>query len=290
MLFGSLVLPLLISGCSLLPSTRKLPVPKAPALTQTVAPEELVAHLNQRWSTLKSLNAKVEIQPSVLKPQEGLATDYPNFGGVILIRTPQMLRVYGRLPVIGSEMFDMVSDGETFTMYIPHNNKVYKGTKTIKKKSASLIESMRPGFFLDAMVVRGLEPDDLYSVTAETATVEDAAKKHLYSVPEYILSIMRRKPGSQELEPRRVITFHRDDLLPYEQDLYDGGGNLETQVTYGAYQDFDSVQYPSTTTIKRPLDGFQIVLKVDSVKENQQLGEDPFQIKFPDGTPVQQLE
>ena len=37
---------------------------------------------------------------------------------------------------------------------------------------------MRPGFFLDAMVVRGLEPDDFYSVTADTETVEDAARKH----------------------------------------------------------------------------------------------------------------
>ena len=64
---------------------------------------------------------------------------------------------------------------------------------------------MRPGFFLDALVVRGLEPDDLYTVTADTATVEDTARKHFYPVPEYILSIMRRKPGSQQLTPVRVV-------------------------------------------------------------------------------------
>ncbi len=122
---------------------------------------------------------------------------------------------------------------------------------------------MRPAFFFDAMVVRGLQPDDYYSVTADTETLEDAAKKHLYTVPEYILSIMRRKPGSQELTPVRVVTFKREDLLPYQQDLYDSEGNLETQVTYGDYRDFGSSLYPSTVTIKRPLEEYQIVLTVE---------------------------
>ena len=36
----------------------------------------------------------------------------------------------------------------------------------------------------------------------------------------------------------RVVTFHRDDLLPYQQDLYDSEGNLETEVFYGRYVDF----------------------------------------------------
>jgi hypothetical protein len=56
-----------LSGCYLLPTTRKLPIPKAPLVTQTVAPEELVARLNQRWAALDSLTATVEIQASVLK-------------------------------------------------------------------------------------------------------------------------------------------------------------------------------------------------------------------------------
>jgi hypothetical protein len=168
---------------------------------------------------------------------------------------------------------------------------VYKGTYKEKKRAASLEEKLRPGFFFDAMVVRGLDPDDLYSVTADTETVEDSAKKHLYTVPEYVLNISRRKADSQQLVPLRVITFHRDDLKPYQQDIYDSEGNLETEVTYGPYRDFDSARYPSSITIKRPLDDVQIVLTIDKVVQNQGLGEDPFQIKnIPEGTPVQSLE
>jgi len=195
---AALFLPLLLSGCFMLSTTRRLPVPKAPAITQTVAPEELVARLNQRWAALDSLNATVEIQASVMKSKEGLAKDYTTIRGIILMRKPEMLRVYGRVPVIGTRAFDMVSDGTNFTLYIPSKNKAVKGSNSLKKKSFNQLENMRPGFFFDAMVVRGLEPDDFYSVIADTETLEDAAKKHLYTVPEYILSITRRKPESQK--------------------------------------------------------------------------------------------
>jgi outer membrane lipoprotein-sorting protein len=138
--------------------------------------------------------------------------------------------------------------------------------------------------------VQGLEPDDFYSVTADTETLEDAARKHLYLVPEYILSISRRKPGSQELTPVRVVTFHRDDLQPYQQDIYDSEGNLETQVFYSAYQDFGSSKYPFKVTIKRPLEELEIVLSVEDVKENQTLTDDQFLVKLPEGTEIQRLE
>jgi hypothetical protein len=263
---GALALPLLLTGCSLFPTTRKLPVPQAPLVTQTATPEELVTRLNQRWEALDTLTATVEIQASVIKTKEGLAKDYPTLRGHILLRKPGMLRVLGQL--YGVRAFDMASDGKNFTLSIPTLKKAMRGSNSLKRKSANALENMRPGFFFDAMVVRGLEPDDLYAVTADSETVEDTAKKHLYFVPEYVLSIMRSKPGSKELTPVRVITFSRDSLLPYQQDMYDSNGNLETQVNYTNYQDFDSIKYPSLVTIKRPLEESQIVLRVESVKEN----------------------
>lgn len=284
------VLPLMLSGCFLLSTTRKLPVPKAPAMVQTVPAENLVAELNQRWDALQTLTATVDIQASELKTKEGLARDYTTFRGNILMRKPEHLRVYGRVPVIGTRMFDMVSDGKNFTLWIPSKNKAVKGPNVLKKKSRSQVENMRPGFFLDALVVRGLEPDDLYTVTADTSTQEDAARKHFYTVPEYILSIMRRKPGSQQLTPVRVVTIHRDDLMPYQQDLYDAEGNLETEVFYSNYAEFGTSRYPSTVTIKRPLEEYQIVLTVDKVVENMTLTDDQFQINVPEGTEIQRLD
>lgn len=286
---GALALPvLLLSGC--LFTTRRLPVPKAPSFVQTVQPEDLVNRINQRWTALDTLTATVEFQASELKTKEGVAKDYTTFRGHILMRKPELLRVLGQVPFLGTKMFDMASDGKNFTLLIPSRNKVVKGSNTLKKKSASQVENMRPGFFFDAMVVRGLEPGDEYMVASDTDTVEDAAKKHLYLVPEYILSIMRRKPGSHELAPVRQVHFHREDLLPYEQDLYDSNGTLETVVLYASYANYGTSLYPSRVTIKRPLEDYQIILTVEDVKENMALTDDQFLIKIPEGTQIQNLE
>jgi outer membrane lipoprotein-sorting protein len=284
------VLPLLLSGCFLLSTTRKLPVPKGPGNVQTVSPEELVNRLNQRWAGIETLTAKVDIQASVLHAQEGVAKDYTSVPGVILLRKPEDLRVYVRVPVVGTPALDMVSNGKTFELFIHLKNKVIEGNNDdTKKDSQNPLENLRPGFFFDSMVVRGLEADDLFSVTADVTTEEDAAKKNLYTVPQYVVNIMRQKPGTQELTPLRVVTFHRDDLLPYQQDIYDKDGNLETQVSYAQYGDFNGNKYPSKVTIKRPIEGVQLVLTVDNVTENMKLRDDQFEIEIPPGTPVQKL-
>jgi outer membrane lipoprotein-sorting protein len=285
----ALVFPLLLlSGCMF--TTRRLPIPKQPLITQTATAAELVERINQRWDTLESLNVTVEMQATQLKSKEGLATDLPTFRAHILMRKPELLRVLGQVPVLGTRMFDMASDGKNFTLFIPSKNKAVKGANALKKKSTNQIENMRPGFFFDAMAVRGLKPDDLYSVVTDSETIEDEARKHLFTVPEYILGISRSKPGSQQLTPVRVVVFRRDDLLPYQQDLFDSEGNLETEVDYADYRDFDTVRFPSTITIKRPLEEYQLVLTVVSVKENMPLTDDQFQIKIPEGTPIQNLE
>jgi outer membrane lipoprotein-sorting protein len=284
-----LMLPLLLlSGC--LFTTRKLPVPRYPSVIQTANGEELVARLNQKWDALQSLNVTVEILASVTKQNEGISRDYTRIRGHILMRKPEMMRVLGQVPVLGTRAFDMASDGTRFTLLIPAKSTAYVGLNKSNRKSTTGLENMRPSLFFNAMAVRGLAPDDEYTLTADSDTVEDASKKHLLIIPEYILSVMRPSTGNREHQPLRVIHFHREDLLPYEQDLYDDHNNLETEVLYGRYVDFGDHKYPSTVTIKRPMEQYQVVLTVEKVTENMPLSDDQFQIKIPEGTKIQDLQ
>ncbi|HKF45932.1 MAG TPA: hypothetical protein VKB38_01145 [Terracidiphilus sp.] len=281
---------LLLSGC--LFTTRKLPVPKAPTIVQSASAEELVNRLDKNWDALQSLYANVEIQLSVTKSSEGTAKDYTSIPGIILLRKPEMLRVVGFAPVVRTRIFDMVSNGNDFTLYLPTQDKAYKGPNKLTHKSPNAIENLRPGFFLDALVVRGVQPGDDHMVTADQDTVEDVKKKHLLIIPEYILTIMRRKANSSsEYQAVRVITFHREDLMPYQQDLYDDQGNLETVVTYGNYLNFEGGKFPSTVTIKskKPEAEFQVVLTVEKVKQ-QALKDDQFQLQLSEDTQIKTLE
>jgi len=281
----------MLSGCaSLFISKRKLLQPVAPANIQTASADQLVAALNDKWAKLEGLTVTVDIRASHLKTKEGIATDYPSFRAILLLHKPDMLRILGKLPVVQTSMFDLGTDGTRFTLVVPPKSKVYTGLNASKGTSPNWYENLRPAPFFSAMVVRGLNPDELYSVTSDSSTEEDPSKKHLLLHPEYILNIVRSKPDSQRQYPVRVITFRREDLLPYQQDLYDDDGVLQTQVIYNAYQDFDGLKYPSRITMRRPQEEYQLVMTVERVIANPPLTEDQFHVIIPPGYNVQEMK
>jgi hypothetical protein len=100
---------------------------------------------------------------------------------------------------------------------------------------------------------------------------------------------MRRKTG-HESQPVRIITLHRDDMLPYDQYVYDKDGALETQIYYSNYQTFSAGKYPSKVVIKRPREGIQLVLSVLRVQENVELPPDQFEVKIPEGATIKTLK
>jgi outer membrane lipoprotein-sorting protein len=285
---AALPLCLLLAGCSyFLPTKRHLPVPIAPPNVQTLSPEDLVQRLNDRWDTLNTLTATVEIQATQEKTDTGIATDFPSFRSFIIMQKPNKLHVVGQF--FGKGIFDMVSDGSRFTLVMPTKNTVIEGPNDVHEKSANSLENLRPDFFLDAIVIRGLEPDNEYMVAQQTETVEDAQNKHLYAEPEYVLNVMRRE-GGHENQAVRTVIFHRDDMLPYDQNIYDKDGAVETEIVYSNYQMFSAGKYPSKITIKRPQEGIQLVLSVVRIQQNVTLPADQFDVKIPDGATIKTLK
>jgi hypothetical protein len=279
---AALALPLVLSGCSyFIPTKRHLPIPKAPAIVQTATPEDLVKLIDQRWDLLTSLTVTAEVTA------HDRTKDYPSFRCNVIMQKPKMLRVLGRY--FGVKAFDMASDGTRFTLVIPSKNLVIKGSNTTTDKSGTDWENLRPDFFYDAMAIRGLDQDEDYMVASDTETVEDAANKHLFIEPEYIMNVSRHKTG-HENQPVRTITFHREDMLPYDQYVYDKDGVLETQIFYSNYTTFSAGKYPSKITIKRPQEGIELDLTVDQVHENVDLPAGEFDVEIPDGATTRQLQ
>jgi hypothetical protein len=78
--------------------------------------------------------------------------------------------------------------------------------------------------------------------------------------------------------------------LPYEQDLYDEAGVLQTQVLYNNYQQYEGLNYPSKITLKRPQEEYELVMTVERVTPNPTLTDDQFQAKIPPEYAIQELQ
>jgi hypothetical protein len=283
----AMCLPVL-TGC--LSHTRTLQQPKMPSVVQTADVQQLVDNINKQYDAVQSLNATVDFQASVGGVNKGKVTDYTSFRGYILLRKPEMLRVLGLVPVLHTLAFDLASDGSSFKLLIPHENKAIVGSNTVTKKSSNALENLRPNVFVDSLLIRKIQSDELLSLTTETKTIPDPKLKQLLLQPDYDLNVFRQNAGSNVLIPVRVIHINRVDLLPSEEDIYDNDGNIQTQAIYGPYQSFGGFRFPGTITIKRPLDEYQIVISFQKVTTNQPLADNQFELKIPDKTQIQNMQ
>jgi outer membrane lipoprotein-sorting protein len=282
-----LLLPML-NGC--LEHTRVVKQARMPTVVLTATADELVKSINDHCQDIHSLSATVQFQATVGGPRKGKERTYTSFSGYILLRKPESLRVIGLLPVLHTRAFDMATDGNTFKLLIPHYNKVIEGPNSVTKESSNALENFRPKVFSDSLLINCVGPEDLVTLTSDTDTLLDPKSKQLTIEPEYDLTVMRRKENSHELIPERVIHFSRIDLHPYEVDVYDAKGAIQTQAIYGPLQTYGQLKFPGTITIKRPLEELEILISFSKVIENQTLMDDQFELKVPAGTTVQQLQ
>jgi hypothetical protein len=291
--FAALFLPVL-TGC--LSHTRKLQQPMLAGKVMSADVLDLVSGINKRYETVSSITATADFSASVGGAHRGKETDYTSFLGYILFRKPQMLRVLILVPVLHTHAVDLASNGTTFTLLIPPKNRAIEGKNSVTKPSANPLENLRPNLFTDTLLIPAISPNQIVSVFHDSTTTLDRKTKRLIELPEYDLTVLSElspagsPPIARVAKPWRVIRFSRINLLPSEQDIYDANGDLQTQVLYSSYQDFNGTQFPATIAINRPIDEFRLTLTVEKVTMNQPLSDDQFQINIPRGMHVEKMD
>ena len=283
----TLALPAL-NGC--LWHTRKVPQAKMPDNVLSAPPERLVEIINKRYDGIDALSADVTFTATQGVALNGSVKTITPFPGHILVRKPESLRVIGYVPVVHTQAWDMASNGQTFKLWIPHDNKVVEGSNTVTQVSSNSFENMRPYMFVDSMIIPKIEPDDLLSVTGDSDTIVNPKTRKLEIRPEYLLTVSRRQGDSNLLLTKRVIHFSRLDLRPIEEDIYGPDGQVQTQSIYGPLQTYGDQRFPGTVTIKWPLQEQQILVTIQVLRVNLHLEDSQFQVIVPKSAVVQELK
>jgi Outer membrane lipoprotein-sorting protein len=270
-----------LTGC--LTHIRTVPKTRPAEVVMNATLDQLLTQVDTRFSQTQSLNATVQIVASEGGSRQGQIIEHPSFGGYIFLRKPEDLRVLLRVPVLGSQALDMVSDGKSWKLWIPPRHVAMTGTSDVADPSQHGLESLRPKIIFDSLLVRGLAPDQIVDMTQDSRVIPDPNdKKQLVEEPDYELSILEQ-PRGNTAHTLRVIHIGRSTLLPYQQDIYDRFGNIVTQAFYSNYQKFGDVQFPMKIEIKRPQDQYGLTITITKLTVNQKLDDDQFDLKFPEG-------
>ncbi len=267
----------LAGGCAV---SKKRAVPPAqvrPALEAT--PEQLTAGYNQLARAVRSLNAGVELVPVAGSSYSGVIEEYHDVSGFILAQKPAHVRVIGQAPVLAKNVFDMVSDGETFRIFIPSKKKFIVGLTALERPTKKPIENLRPQHLLDALFwpeIRAGEPVLFEEFNADPARY-------------YVLTLLR---GAAPLEVARKIWFDRADLSLARLQFYGPGGRLVSEIRYadwqpagaGAAAEPGGPRYPRHIWLARPHDDYQLEVRVTRLTLNEEIAAERFRLEQPPGT------
>jgi len=271
-----------LSGCSVSQKTVVKPG-QAPAPLQTATKEQLIAQYEREAQAIHSLNAAVTMKLTAGSAYSGVIEQYHEVKGFILAQEPASIRVIGQAPVVGKNIFDMVSDGETFRIFIPSKNKFLVGSAKLERPSAKPIENLRPQHILDALFFKPI-PDSTPVLFEEAG---DAASHF------YVLTVVRQSsdsatransPGSMDWEIALKIWFDRTNLGIARTQTFGPVGKLMSDVRYSAWQPVESASYPRQIALSQPANDYQLQIGIEKLTVNEAIAADRFQLQQPPGT------
>jgi hypothetical protein len=283
-------------GCAVSHKTVVKPL-QAPAPLQTATKEQLVDSYNRQAQAIQSLNAGVSMKLTAGSAYSGVIEQYHEVNGFMLAARPASIRVIGQAPVVGKNIFDMVSDGSTFKIYIPSKNKFIVGPANLERRAEKPIENLRPQHLVDALFWPAIT--DQGPVLFEQAS-EGAARFYVLTVvrPEAPQSAAGygdtggATPSHQgtsqhpmsNWEIAQKIWFDRSDLRVSRIENFGSGGQVASDIGYGNWQATGAASYPWQIIVTRPSDDYQLQITIKKLTVNEPIAPDRFWLPQPPGT------
>lgn len=257
---------------------------------------QLVESYNRQADAVHTLNASVQMSPTAGSSYSGVIHQYHEVSGFILAARPALIRVIGQAPIVSTNIFDMVSEGHTFRIFIPSKNEFLVGPTELERATRNPIENLRPQHLLDALFWTSISASD--PVVLEQVDVPPARY--------YVLSVLRG--SAPRFEIARKIWFDRTDLRVSRLQIYGPGGRLDSDIGYEDWQDVPvpNVQangapiakdnsavgplvFPRTFRIARPQQDYQLSVVIGRLALNTDIPVDRFSLTQPAGTELVNL-
>ena len=246
--------------------------------------EELLEAYNLIAHSTKTLNATVVLKPTAGSKYSGVIDEYHEVKAFLLAARSAEIRVIGQAPVIGTTVFDMASDGDTFRVSIPPKNKFLVGPVAVERASSKPIENLRPQHLLDALLWPEVRKEE--AVLFEEFNDENGRY--------YVLTVLR---GGYQTEILRKIWFDRSDLQVTRMQIFGPKGLLLSDIRLAAWQPPDGAagqsapatpsngvaSFPRAIRIERPHDDYKLDLQVTKVILNEEIPVERFKLAQPSG-------
>lgn len=276
---GAMASLALLAGCAA--RVRRVTPPSGPPQPALVATKsDLAARYSRQAQAVRSLNAAVRMKAVTGSAFAGVVKEYREIGGYILAQRPGWIRVIGQAPVVGSDIFDMVSDGKTFRMYVPSKKRFVVGPARLERAGKNAVENLRPQPLYEALLWQPIPAQE--PVVIEEDTEEQPLAKY------YVLTALRHT--GQDWEIDRRIWFDRSDLEVSRIEIFGESGRLESDFRYSAWQEQPGgVKFPAQVLVTEPQGDYRLEIDITKVRLNEEIPQDRFRLEQPPGTKLEDV-
>lgn len=276
---GALVSILLAApGCAARRTTR-IPPSQLPPPAREASVADLIAKVNAQSAAIRTLVATVDLEPTAGSVYSGVIKEYRDVRGFILLEKPARIRMIGQAPVVRTNIFDMVSDGQEFRLYIPPKQKFIVGKTEFRRPAKNSLENLRPQHILEALLVPSMDSTRDKYVLEEA---EEGGRRY------YVVTVLEvREDG--ELSLQRKVWFDRSRLEVVRLQLYGPHGAYLEDVSYSSYEDYQTIRYPSRIEINRPVEDYRLSITIVKATFNQPIAPEKFELQKPAGAELVEL-
>ncbi|MGH9949803.1 MAG: hypothetical protein ACRD6X_21760 [Pyrinomonadaceae bacterium] len=248
----------------------------------------------ERYSRVGSLRAKMYLEfEDNSFAQFGSKEVYRRADGEIVVQRPASILLKVQVPVIKSDVAQMTSDGEKFRVAILQDGgtgkykKFVMGTNsadysalqqnldaangdTTAVQNVNAFANLRPQHFTDAMLVRPIDPNNLYTHSTIFQIEEDLTenkKSPLRKVTRgyYLLDEYVREANREPRITRRFWFDRVGRIRLARQQIFDAKGEISSDIVYGREGDLTNTgeykSLPLEITVTRPQEKYSMKLK-----------------------------
>ncbi len=226
----------------------------------------------------------------------GSSDVYRSADGDIVVQRPASIRMKVEVPVLGTDVAQMTSDGKSFRVAILQdggsgkNKKFVLGTNSADysvlqdrvseivkddqkrtRSSVNAFANLRPQHFTDALLVQPIDKINHVYVTSAVQLEEVDFKLYKKKDPlgwvlrgYYLLDEYAKNPDGNMRITRRFWFDRVGGALLARQQLFDSVGEIESDITYGrrgSVGDDSAMNLPLEVQVTRPKEKYKMTLK-----------------------------
>ncbi len=282
-------------GCNIVKKESKTPVLLK---TETASQSHLLSEVN-RFASVNSMRAKMDLKFEDNSFAEfGMKESYRHAPGEIVVQRPGNILLKVQMPVLGSDVAQMTSDGQSFRVAILQDDaggkykRFVKGTNNadysalqknlntatmsngkLIKENVNAFSNLRPQHFTDAMLVRPIDPGNVYTQSSIHQFEEDESVKSKSPLRRvmrgyYLLDEYVRQPDDSLKIARRFWFDRVGGIRLARQQIFDAEGEIESDIVYGKEGNLtDTGNYrklPLEIQVTRPREKYSMKLTYQS--------------------------